>query len=68
MSVSRETIAKVSNVETDYVCCKNCIYNNGIIVGDVIECSAWQSTLVDHISNKDFCSFWHNKSCKSGGE
>lgn len=64
MSVSRETIANVNKVETDYVCCENCIHNNRIIVGDVIECLAWKSGLSDSISKKDFCSFWHDKKGK----
>ena len=64
MSVDRETIANVNKVETDYVCCENCIHNNGIIVGDVIECLAWRSNLAYRITNKDFCSFWRDKNYK----
>lgn len=64
MSVSRETIANVNKVETDYVCCENCIHNNGKIVGNIIECLAWQSNLAYRITKKDFCSLWNDKKGK----
>lgn len=57
MSVDRDVISRVNNVSIDYVKCKNCYHNKGIIVGDVIDCSFWKNNDFS-ISKNDFCSFW----------
>ena len=57
MSVSRDVIANVNNVPIDYVKCENCCYNDGTVIGDVINCSFWKN--IDFsIGKNHFCSFW----------
>ena len=57
MSVGKDVIANVNNVPIDYAKCENCWYNDGIIVGNVINCSFWENKDFS-ISKNDFCSFW----------
>lgn len=57
MSVSQDVIAKVNNVDADYVKCENCCHNEGTIVGNVIYCSFWKNNGFS-IGKNDYCLYW----------
>ena len=60
MSVDRDTMARVHGVSADYVCCENCVHNGGLVVGNIIDCTFWNTRDLS-TSKNDFCSFWKDK-------
>jgi hypothetical protein len=57
MSVSRDVIASINNVDESVVKCRNCEYFKGIKTLSIGFCYGWKTLVVGKESD-GFCSFW----------